>query len=144
VQPTKAKAPYDVTVADERLVSHAGIGLLAELADRLGLTAALDRYAVPVTGRKRRHQPARVLRDAIVMLADGGDCLSDVRLLAGCQDLLGRVASVPTTWRTIQRLTNAGETGLAGLRLARATAPASGTSAAGGWWSATATPASVR
>jgi hypothetical protein len=36
MQPTKA--PYDVTVSGERLVSHAGIGLLAELADRLGLT----------------------------------------------------------------------------------------------------------
>ena len=38
MQPTKA--PYDVAVADERLVSHAGVGLLAGLADRLGLTAA--------------------------------------------------------------------------------------------------------
>jgi hypothetical protein len=82
VQPTKA--PYDVAVADERLVSHAGVGLLAELADRLGLTTALGRFAVPQAGRKRRHPPARVVRDAIVMLADGGDCLSDVRLLAGC------------------------------------------------------------
>jgi hypothetical protein len=40
VQPTKT--PYDVAVANERLVSHAGVGLLAELADRLGLTAALE------------------------------------------------------------------------------------------------------
>jgi hypothetical protein len=122
VQPTNSS--YDVTVADERLVSHAGVGLLTELADRLGLTAALDRYAVPVTGRTRRHRPARVVRDAIVMLADGGDCLSDLRLLTGCQDLLGPVASIPTAWRAIQHLAEGGETGLAGLRLARATARA--------------------
>ena len=100
------------------------MGLLAELADRLGLTAALDRYAVPLGGRARRHPPARVVRDVIVMLADGGDCLSDVRLLAGCQDLLGQAASIPTAWRVIQRLADAGETGLAALRLARATARA--------------------
>ena len=124
MQPTNTNWSYDVTVAGERLVSHAGIGLLAGLADRLGLTAALGRYAVPVTGRKRRHPPARVVRDAIVMLADGGDCLSDVRLLVGCQELLGPVASVPTTWRAVQRLAVAGELGLAGLRLARATARA--------------------
>jgi Transposase DDE domain group 1 len=122
VQPTNSC--FDVTVADERLVTHAGIGLLAELANRLGLTAALGRYATPVSGRARRHPPARVVRDAIVMLADGGDCLSDLRLLTGCQDLLGPVASIPTAWRAIQRLADAGETGLAGLRLARAAARA--------------------
>jgi Transposase DDE domain group 1 len=122
VQPTNS--PSDVSVADEHLVSHAGVGLLAELADRLGLTAALGRFAVPVSGRARRHPPARVVRDAIVMLADGGDCLSDLRLLTGCQDLLGQVASIPTAWRAIQRLAEEGETGLAGLRLARAHARA--------------------
>ncbi len=36
---------YDVVVADELLVSHAGVGLLAELADRVGLAAAVDRFA---------------------------------------------------------------------------------------------------
>ena len=60
----------------------------------------------------------------IVMLADGGECLSDVRLLVACQDLLGPVASIPTAWRAIDQLAAAGETGLAGLRLARATARA--------------------
>jgi len=100
VQPIKPR--YEVVVADERLVSHAGVGLLAELADRVGLTAALDRFVVRLPspspspspsrgpGRKRRHQPASVFRDLIVMLADGGDCLSDVRLLAG-----GRAAGWP-------------------------------------------------
>jgi len=37
VQPTK---PCEVVVEDERLVSHAGVGLLAELADRVGLTGS--------------------------------------------------------------------------------------------------------
>jgi hypothetical protein len=63
---------YDVVLVDGRLVSHAGVGLLAELADRVGLTAALDRFAAPSGRRARRHQPARVLRNLIVMLADGG------------------------------------------------------------------------
>jgi hypothetical protein len=122
VQPTKV--PYDVTVGDERLVSHAGIGLLAELADRLGLTGALNATRSRSPAASATSQPARVLRDAIVMLTDGGDCLSDLRLLTGCRDLLGQVASVPIAWRVIQRLAEAGETGLAGLRLARASARA--------------------
>ena len=78
------KPRYDVVLADERLVSHAKVGLLAELADRVGLAAAVDRFVVRSRGRARRHEPAKVLRDLIVMLTDGGDCLSDLRLLAGC------------------------------------------------------------
>jgi hypothetical protein len=66
--------PLDVVVADDRLVSHAGVALLAELADRLGLSSSLDRF-VGGRGRTGRHPLARVLRDLIVMLADGGDCL---------------------------------------------------------------------
>jgi hypothetical protein len=41
VQPIKA--PYEVVATDEQVVNHAGVGLLAELADRVGLTTALDR-----------------------------------------------------------------------------------------------------
>jgi hypothetical protein len=108
VQPTNPC--YEVVVADEHLVSHAGIGLLAELADRLGLTRALGQLAGPSGGRARRHQPARVLRDLIVMLADGGDCLSDLRLLGGHQALLGPVASIPTAWRVVERLARAVKT----------------------------------
>jgi hypothetical protein len=134
VQATKPR--YEVVVADERLVSHAGVGLLAELADRVGLTTAVDRFAARSRGRAR-HEPARVLRDLIVMLADGGDCLSDLRLLAGCGQLLGPVASVPTAWRVVERLAQAGEDGLAGLRAARAQARArawhAGAAPAGRW-----------
>ena len=43
MQPTNPG--YAVGVADEQLVSHAGIGLLAELADRIGLTHALEQLA---------------------------------------------------------------------------------------------------
>jgi hypothetical protein len=93
VQPIKPR--YAVELEDERLISHAGIGLLAELADRVGLTVALGRFVAGRGGRARRHPPARVLRDLVVMLADGGDCLSDLRLLTGGRALLGPVASVP-------------------------------------------------
>jgi hypothetical protein len=126
VQATKPR--FDVVVADDRLVSHAGVALLAELADRLGLTRALGRFAVGGAGhgrmRRRRHPPAKVLRDLIVMLADGGDCLSDLRLLAGCDALLGPVASIPTAWRVLERLGQLGEDGLGALRVARAQARA--------------------
>jgi hypothetical protein len=63
-----------------------------------------------------------VLTDLAVMLADGGDCLSDLAALRDQPGLVGPVASTPTAWRVIERLAQSGEQGLAGLRLARAQA----------------------
>jgi hypothetical protein len=39
-----------------------------------------------------------VLRDLAVMLADGGDCLSDLAVLRDQPELFGRIASTPTAW----------------------------------------------
>jgi hypothetical protein len=65
-----------------------------------------------------------VLRDVAVMLADGGDCLSDLAALRDQPEVFGQVASTPTAWRVLERLAQAGERGLAGLRVARARARA--------------------
>jgi hypothetical protein len=62
------------------LVSHAGAALIAQTADRLGLTSALDRALAPLRERAGGHSPARVMRDLAVTLADGGDALCDLRL----------------------------------------------------------------
>ena len=60
------------------LVSHAGSALLAEVADELGLTRALSLGLAGVKRRRRGHDPGRVIRDVAVMLADGGECVSDL------------------------------------------------------------------
>jgi hypothetical protein len=65
-----------------------------------------------------------VLADVAVMLADGGDCLSDLAALRDQPEVFGQVASTPTAWRVLERLAQAGERGLAGLRVARARARA--------------------
>src|SRR5215213_597950 len=61
------------------LVSHAGAALLAEVADRSGLTRELSGALAGLRERRSRHDPGRVIRDLAVMLVDGGDCLSDLR-----------------------------------------------------------------
>ena len=48
--------------------------------------------------------PGRVHRDLAVMLADGGECLSDLGALRDQADLFGRVASDATAWRVIDAL----------------------------------------
>ena len=74
-------------------MSHAGAALLAEVADRVGLTRELSRALAGLRERRRRHDPGRVIRDLAVMLADGGDCLSDLRAVRDQQPLFGPVAS---------------------------------------------------
>jgi Transposase DDE domain group 1 len=121
VQATNLGPRFEVTCDGPGVVSHAGAALLAELADRLGLTAALSWRAGRGQTRRHRHAAGRVLRDVAVLLADGGDCLSDLAVLRDQPELYGPVASTATAWRVVERVTADG-LGLAGLRAARAQA----------------------
>jgi hypothetical protein len=127
VQATNSRARFEVTTDGTGVVGHAGAALLRELADRVGLTRALG-WRNP--GGRRRHPDAAVLRDLAVMLADGGDCLSDLAALRDQPELFGLVASTATAWRVIERTARDAD-GLARLRAARAHARAR-TWAAGG------------
>lgn len=100
VQATNSRSSFEVTTDGVGVVGHAGAALLRELADRLGLTTALDWHQV---GGRRRHPDAAVLRDLAVLLADGGDCLSDLAVLRDQPELFGPVASTATAWRVIER-----------------------------------------
>ena len=103
------------------VVSHAGVGLLRELAEYTGVAegvsgALIDSYkGVPV------HPPGRVFTDLAVAVADGADAISGIAVLADRQDLFGPVASMPTTWRVLDRVT---EDNLPAVRAARARARA--------------------
>jgi hypothetical protein len=119
---TKPRARFEVTADGDGLVGHAGAALLAELAERLGLPAEVDRWAGRGQPSRARHRAGTVVVDLAVMLADGGDCLSDLAALRDQPELFGPVASTPTAWRVIERLAGVGEQGLAGLLLARARA----------------------
>ena len=84
------------------LASHAGARLLADLADNVGLTAVLS---VAMAGSKQRgggHDRGRVLADAAVMVADGGEAIGDIAVLAAQPRLFGEVASPSTLWRTLE------------------------------------------
>ena len=94
----------DVAADGEGLVSHAGAALLGEVADRVGLTRDLSVALVGVRERRGRHDPGRVVRDLAVMLADGGDCLSDLRAVRDQEPLFGAVASDSTAFRLIDRI----------------------------------------
>jgi hypothetical protein len=112
-----------VTADGAGLVSHAGSALLAGVADKLGLTAALSRELAGLRSRRGGHDPGRVLRDLAVMLADGGEALCDLATVRDQPALFGPVASDATAYRLIERI--AGEPdGLERLAVARAEARA--------------------
>jgi hypothetical protein len=121
VQATKPRARFEVTTDGAGVVGHVGAALLAELADRLGLTAALSWRAGRGQTSRHRHDAGAVLRDLAVTLADGGDRLSDLAVLRDQGELFGPVASTATAWRVVEQVA-ADEFGLAGLRAARAQA----------------------
>jgi Transposase DDE domain group 1 len=103
------------------LVSHAGAALLAEAADRLGLTDVLSRALAPMRERRGRCDPGRIVRDLAVMVADGGDCLAVLGAVRERRPLFGAVASNATAFRVIDRI--AGDRGrLDALRAVRARA----------------------
>jgi transposase len=135
-QATKPPARFEVTCDGDGIAGHAGSALLGELADRLGLTTALGWRAGRTQTSRHRHRAGAVLRDLVVLLADGGDCLSDLAVLRQQPELFGPVASTPTAWRVIEQVA-CDLDGLAGLRAARAHARAAA-------WRAGAHPDGVR
>ena len=94
----------EVTADGAGLVSHAGTALLARVADKLGLTKALSLRLGSIKQRRRGHAPGRVIRDLAVMLADGGECVSDLGAVRDQQSLFGPVASDSTAFRVIDRI----------------------------------------
>ena len=111
----------EVTSDAAGLVSHGGSALLAQVADKLGLTRGLSLRLGVLKQRRRGHGPGRVIRDLAVMLADGGECVSDLGAVRDQQALFGPVASDSTAFRVVDRI--ASEPGLVdALRSAHARA----------------------
>jgi len=119
VQATTSRTYPVVTVDGAGVVSHAGAVLLSEVADRVGLTAALSEAADGLRRRRSGHDPGRVLTDVAVAIADGAETISDVQALADQPALHGPVASTATIWRVLDGID---DTMLAQLRAARAQA----------------------
>ena len=94
----------EVTADGAGLVSHVGSALLGQVADKLGLTHALSHRLAGVKQRRRGHDPGRVVRDLAVMLADGGECVSDLAVVREQEPLFGSVASDATAFRMIEKI----------------------------------------
>jgi hypothetical protein len=101
------------------VVSHAGVGLLREVAQYTGLVEGVTEALIGTYKGVPVHAPGRVFTDLAVAVADGADAISGIAVLGDRQDLHGPVASMPTTWRVLDRV---GPQQLPAIRAARARA----------------------
>ncbi|GAT15911.1 transposase, IS4 family protein, partial [Mycolicibacterium thermoresistibile] len=129
-----AVAPRVKVSADGHgVVSHAGMGMVRELADRTGLStqvtvALADTYRGPWV-----YAPGDVFADLAAAVADGADCIDGVGQLCGDREhVFGAAASTTTMWRLVDERIDAAH--LPAVRAARAAARAAA-------WDAAAAPA---
>jgi Transposase DDE domain group 1 len=121
VHATRTRPPVEVSADGVGVVSHAGSRLLVDLADQTTMTGQLSAVFAHRTAPQTAHDPGRVLVDLAVMLADGGETISDIATLADQAAMFGPVASDSTCWRVLNSIT---ATDLDGIAAARAAARA--------------------
>ncbi|BBX98375.1 hypothetical protein MLAC_36690 [Mycobacterium lacus] len=119
------------------VVSHAGVGMLREVADLTGLSSQVTAVLADTYRGPWMHAPGVVFADLAAAVADGADCIDSVGALWGDrQQAFGPVASTSTLWRLVDERIDAAH--LPGIRAARAHARAQAWAAGaapehGGW-----------
>jgi Transposase DDE domain group 1 len=96
----------EVSGGGQGVVSHAGLALLRHLSDKTGLTQGLS--VALADGRLLGHDRGRVLADLACAIGDGARVVSDFRVMSDQRELFGKVASVPTVWRTLAEVASGG------------------------------------
>jgi len=96
-----------VSADGTNVVSHAGVRLLSDLADAVGLSGGLSMAMAPTKQRRRGHDRGHVLVDLAMSIADGGDAIADLAVLRNEPNLFGAVASDSTAWRTLDAVDSA-------------------------------------
>lgn len=105
------------------VVSHAGLGMLRELADRTGLSAQVTAAVADTYRGPWVYAPGDVFADLASAVADGADCIDGVGQLCGDREhVLGAKASTTTMWRLVDQRIDPAH--LPGVRAARAAARA--------------------
>ncbi|GGW25538.1 IS1380 family transposase [Streptomyces griseoloalbus] len=101
------------------MLSQAGSVLLVETVRKTGLDQAISAALAPWRKPRAVHDPGKMLLDAALAVALGGDCLADIAMLRAEPAVFGPVASDPTVSRLIDTLATAGEKALTAIRTAR-------------------------
>ncbi len=118
------------------VVSHAGMGLLREVADLTGLSGQVTDVLADTYRGPWMYAPGAVFADLAAAVADGATCIDGVGQRCGDREhVFGAAASTTTMWRLVDERIDAAH--LPGIRVARgearAAAWAAGAAPAGDW-----------
>jgi Transposase DDE domain group 1 len=96
--------PVVVEGGGEGVVAHVGLHVLGAFADRLRLGDSLS-ARIPITGeRVPLHDRGKVLTQAMLMFAGGGEACTDIEHLRAQGELFGAVPSDSTLYRTFRHI----------------------------------------
>jgi len=96
--------PVVVEGGGDQVVAHVGLHALGAFAVGLGLGDSLS-ARIPISGERfPLHDRGRVLTQAMLMLAGGGEACSDVEHLRALGTLFGAVPSDSTLYRTFRQI----------------------------------------
>jgi hypothetical protein len=104
VKATGTRPKITVSADGRGVVGHAGARLLADVAEATGLTGQFGDALADLRQRQGGYDPGRIAVDVAVMLADGGEAISDLAVLRDQATLFGPVASDSTAWRLLSKL----------------------------------------
>ncbi len=85
-----------VEAGGDQVVAHVGLHALGSFADRLGLGDCLSARIALTGERAPIHDRGKVLVQAMLMLAGGGEACSDIEHLRAQERLFGSVPSDST------------------------------------------------
>ena len=92
-----------VATTSQALVSHAGLNVVTSFVDALGFRALCEDRLGQFVPIGARHRPGGILGSVAVMLAGGGEHVSDVDILRSSAGVFGEVASNATMSRFFQQ-----------------------------------------
>jgi len=93
-----------IDAGGEGVVAHVGLHALGAFADRLGLGDTLSPAVLPAGERLPVHDRGKVLVQAMLMAAGGGECCADIEHLRAQPELFGAVASDSTLYRAFRQI----------------------------------------
>ena len=88
----------------QALVSHAGLGVLGSFLNALDFRRLSEDRFSQFVPEMATHRPGKIISDLVLMLAAGGEQVTDVDQLRAAPGLFGNVASEATISRFMARI----------------------------------------
>lgn len=92
-------------LTSQSLISHAGLNVLTSFVDATGFAALCEDRFSQFVPDQATHRPGRILGSLALMLAGGGEHVSDLDVLRNSPGLFGAVPSNATVSRFVARAT---------------------------------------